>query len=99
MSQHLSSPQGHTPMDRRRFALMALASAASVPTLIACSPKATAFKSTDVTGASFAQDLRLKDHHGQGWQACHQAGRPVHPGPLDRLKPPPVAQIAAPVVG
>lgn len=64
MSQRLSSPQGYSPMDRRRFALMALTSAASVPALMACSPKATPFKSTDVTGASFAQDLRLKDHLG-----------------------------------
>ena len=31
---------------------------------MACSPEAPKFKSTDVTGASFAQDLRLKDHLG-----------------------------------
>lgn len=64
MSQHFSTTLDHSPMDRRRFALMALASAASVPALMACSPKAMPFKSTDVTGASFAQDLRLKDHLG-----------------------------------
>lgn len=51
-------------MDRRRFVLTVLASTASVPVLMACSPEATPFKSTDVTGASFAKDLRLKDHHG-----------------------------------
>jgi len=51
-------------MDRRRFVLTALASTASVPVLMACSPETTPFKSTDVTGASFAKDLRLKDHHG-----------------------------------
>ena len=37
---------------------------AAAPVLLACSPETPAFKSTDVTGASFAKDLRLKDHHG-----------------------------------
>lgn len=32
--------------------------------LLACSPDKPAFKSTDVTGASFAKDFRLKDQHG-----------------------------------
>ena len=36
----------------------------AAPVLLACSPETPAFKSTDVTGASFAKDLRLKDHHG-----------------------------------
>lgn len=51
-------------MDRRRFVKVALASMAGVPVLMACSPEVTPFKSIDVTGANFAQDLRLKDHHG-----------------------------------
>ncbi|MBX3611285.1 MAG: SCO family protein [Hydrogenophaga sp.] len=42
---------------------MALACAAPV-LLLACSPKKPEFKSTDVTGAAFAKDLKLKDHHG-----------------------------------
>ena len=51
-------------MDRRHFVQMALVTAAGVPVLMACSPKVTPFKSTDVTGAAFAKDFRLKDHHG-----------------------------------
>jgi len=33
--------------------------------LVACSPKAPTFHSTDITGATFAQDLKLTDHTGQ----------------------------------
>ncbi len=33
--------------------------------LAACSPKSPTFKSTDITGASFAKDLKLTDHMGQ----------------------------------
>ena len=51
-------------MDRRHFVQMALVTAAGVPVLMACSSKVTPFKSTDVTGAAFAKDFRLKDHHG-----------------------------------
>lgn len=32
--------------------------------LTACSPEPVLFQSTDITGASFAQSLRLKDHNG-----------------------------------
>ena len=63
--RQLFSPVSERPStDRRRLVQLALASAAGVPVLIACSPKVVPFKSTDVTGASFAQDLRLKDHLG-----------------------------------
>jgi protein SCO1/2 len=48
---------------RRRFVQMTLAGAAP-SLLLACSPDKPAFKSTDVTGAAFAKDLQLKDHHG-----------------------------------
>ena len=63
MSQRFSSTP-RSPMDRRHFVQMALVTAAGVPVLMACSPEVTPFKSTDVTGATFAQDFRLKDHHG-----------------------------------
>ena len=63
MSQRFSSTP-RSPMDRRHFVQMALVTAAGVPVLMACSPKVTPFKSTDVTGAAFAKDFRLKDHHG-----------------------------------
>jgi protein SCO1/2 len=33
--------------------------------LTGCSPEAPTFKSTDITGAAFAQDLKLTDHTGQ----------------------------------
>jgi len=45
--------------------LATLASYVGVATLSACSPKQVSFKSTDVTGATFAKDLRLKDHFGK----------------------------------
>jgi protein SCO1/2 len=64
MNPSFSSTPGHPSMDRRRFVKVALASMAGVPVLMACSPEVTPFKSIDVTGANFAQDLRLKDHHG-----------------------------------
>jgi len=64
MNPRISSIPGHLSLDRRRFMQAALASAAGVPLLMACSPEVTPFKSTDVTGATFAEDFRLKDHHG-----------------------------------
>lgn len=63
MSPSFSSPSDHWLTCRRRFVQMIRACAAA-PVLLACSPETPAFKSTDVTGASFAKDLRLKDHHG-----------------------------------
>lgn len=55
---------GYSPMGRRRLVQVALACVAGMPVLMACSPEVTPFKSTDVTGAAFAQDFRLKDHNG-----------------------------------
>lgn len=63
MSPHLPFSPNPTSTARRRFVQMSLACAAPA-LLLACSPDKLAFKSTDVTGASFAKDLRLKDHHG-----------------------------------
>ncbi len=50
-----------------RRKLLALSSAWLVAggLLAACSPKTPTFKSTDITGATFAQDLKLIDHTGQ----------------------------------
>ncbi|MDP2219022.1 MAG: SCO family protein [Hydrogenophaga sp.] len=64
MDPRFSSIPGHPSMGRRRFVRVALASAVGMPVLMACSPEVTPFKSADVTGATFAQDFRLKDHHG-----------------------------------
>jgi protein SCO1/2 len=64
MDPRFSSVPGHPSIDRRRFVQVALASVAGVPLLMACSPEVTPFKSTDVTGATFAQDFRLKDQNG-----------------------------------
>ena len=64
MNPRFSSIPGHPSIDRRRFVQVALACVAGVPVLMACSPEVTPFKSTDVTGATFAQDFRLKDQSG-----------------------------------
>mgnify|MGYP001335383564 FL=1 len=63
MSPLLPSPSDQASIGRRRFVQLTLAGAAPA-VLLACSPDKPAFKSTDVTGASFAQGLKLKDHHG-----------------------------------
>ena len=63
MSPRLPSPSDQASIGRRRFVQLTLAGAAPA-VLLACSPDQPAFKSTDVTGASFAQGLKLKDHHG-----------------------------------
>lgn len=49
---------------QRRSLLLAGASLPILATLTACSPEPVSFQSTDITGASFAQSLRLKDHNG-----------------------------------
>lgn len=64
MTPNISSHPDLACPNRRRLVGMGLAWLAAVPALVACSPKATAFKSTDVTGASFANDFNLKDHLG-----------------------------------
>lgn len=64
MTPNISSHPDLACPSRRRLVVMGLAWLAAVPALVACSPKATAFKSTDVTGASFAKDFNLKDHLG-----------------------------------
>ena len=50
---------------RRQLLLAAVATATTIMALGACSPEPVSFKSTDITGAEFAKDLRLKDHFGK----------------------------------
>jgi len=50
---------------RRQLLLAAVATATTTMALGACSPEPVSFKSTDITGAEFAKDLRLKDHFGK----------------------------------
>ena len=54
-----------TAPTRRVWSLSVLATAIGVMALSGCSPEAISFKSTDVTGADFAKNLRLKDHFGK----------------------------------
>lgn len=56
----------HASLPSRRK-LLALSGAWLVASglLAGCSPKAPTFQSTDITGATFAQDLKLTDHMGQ----------------------------------
>ena len=35
------------------------------PLIVACTPTAETFQSTDITGASYAKDFHLKDHNGR----------------------------------
>ncbi|MFM2274389.1 MAG: hypothetical protein RL211_261 [Pseudomonadota bacterium] len=63
MNLRFSSPSDQASIGRRRFVQLTLAGAAPA-LLLACSPDKPTFKSIDVTGASFAQGLKLKDHHG-----------------------------------
>ena len=64
MTQRFSSVPTQPTSSRRRFVRIAFACAAGVPALMACSPDVAKFKSTDVTGATFAENLRLKDQYG-----------------------------------
>ena len=64
MSQHLPPFPADVLTTRRTFAQMGLAWVVGVPVLVACSPAKPVFKSTDVTGAAFAKDFKLKDQQG-----------------------------------
>ncbi len=61
---NIQSIPGDARGRRRQLIRSAIAFAASIVMLGACSPKAASFKSTDMTGVTFAKDLRLKDHMG-----------------------------------
>jgi protein SCO1/2 len=54
----------HSCIERRTM-LGGLFVGLASPALIACTPKAETFQSTDITGASYAKDFHLKDHHGK----------------------------------
>jgi protein SCO1 len=64
MPKRSSSYSESPSIDRRRLVQLVLAGMAGMPALMACSPETSPFKSTDVTGASFGQDLQIKDHNG-----------------------------------
>ena len=64
MSQRFPLLPDHASTGRRHFVRMGLAWAVGVPVLVACSPDMPAFKGTDVTGAAFAKDFKLKDQQG-----------------------------------
>ena len=53
------------PFNRRKVLVLSASWFASGGLLAGCSPRAPIFKSTDITGAAFAQDLKLTDHTGQ----------------------------------
>lgn len=49
----------------RRWVLAGLLTGLAVPLLASCTKVTESFKSTDITGVTFGQDFRLKDHFGQ----------------------------------
>ena len=53
------------PFNRRKLLTLSASWFAAGGLLAGCSPQAPTFKSTDITGAAFAQDLKLTDHTGQ----------------------------------
>ncbi len=50
---------------RRQTLAMSVSWLAAGGVLAGCSPQTPTFKSTDITGTAFAQDLKLTDHTGQ----------------------------------
>lgn len=65
MTEMIGGLQATPAPTRRLCCLSLLVSASGLMTLGACSKEAASFKSTDMTGANFAKDLRLKDHFGK----------------------------------
>lgn len=61
----MSKPSAAHQINRRGALALGTAWISLGGMLAACSPKAPTFKSTDITGASFAKDLKLTDHTGQ----------------------------------
>jgi protein SCO1 len=53
------------PVNRRQALVISVSWLAAGGLLSGCSPQAPTFKSTDITGAAFAQGLKLTDHTGQ----------------------------------
>jgi protein SCO1/2 len=65
------------PLNRRTVLALSTAWLAGSAFLAGCSPKAPTFKSTDITGAAFAQDLKLTDHTGQSRTMADFRGKAV----------------------
>jgi protein SCO1/2 len=57
------SPQ--LPFNRRKVLALSASWLAAGGLLAGCTPQTPTFKSTDITGATFAQDIKLTDHTGQ----------------------------------
>lgn len=56
----------------RRVLVLSAAGINSGGLWASCSPKVPTFKSTDITGATFAQGLKLTDHTGQySFKLCY----------------------------
>ncbi|MFP5325154.1 MAG: SCO family protein, partial [Gammaproteobacteria bacterium] len=53
------------PFNRRKVLVLSASWFAAGGLLAGCSPQVPTFKSTDITGAAFARDLKLTDHTGQ----------------------------------
>jgi protein SCO1 len=49
----------------RRMIVGGLFAGVVSPVLMACTPQAETFQGTDITGANYAKDFKLRDHHGQ----------------------------------
>jgi protein SCO1 len=65
------------PFNRRTALTLSAAWLAGGGFLVGCSPKPPTFKSTDITGAAFAQDLKLTDHTGQARTMADFRGKAV----------------------
>lgn len=59
----------------RRLLLVSIATAGV--SIAGCTEKSPSFTSTDITGASFARDFKLTDHHGQPRALADFAGKVV----------------------
>jgi hypothetical protein len=58
-----TTPRKHRHSSRRSVVATLLFGAVAPAMLMGCSPAAPSFDSTDITGAAFAKDFGLQDHH------------------------------------
>lgn len=61
----------------RRMVLGGLFIGLISPVLVACTPEAQTFQSSDITGASYARDFHLKDHHGKARSLAEFRGKVI----------------------
>lgn len=61
----MKTPISLNQLTRRSALAWSAAWLAAGSVLVGCTPQAPSFKSTDITGASFAQGLKLTDHTGR----------------------------------